>query len=191
MIFIEVQKNNLEIAYQIQKKIFPDSPDALHMKMSVLENVPHFKFWIVYLDNSPIGISGIYTVNSDSESIWLNWFGILPCFRRQGFGKKMLLKTIEKCLELKCFRYFRLHTSQYYNPNALPLYNEVMDIKEIYNNESDENFNNTALVYSLSLDGTPVPLWDNRYMEIKELEIIATTGEKLLENNYTEFFSSF
>lgn len=191
MNFIEVQKNNLELAYEIQKKIFPDSPDALHMKMSVLENVPYFKFWIVYSNSTPIGISGIYTVNCDPESIWLNWFGILPNFRRQGFGKKMLLKTIEKCLELEYFRYFRLHTSEYYNPNAIPLYNEVMDIKESYNNKKDENFNNTALVYSLSLDGTPVTLWDDRYMEIKELEKIAVTGEKLLENNYTNFFSSF
>lgn len=96
MHFIEVTQQNLKLAYTIQKEIFSDSPDILHIKNSIDNNDPGYAYWIVYENETAIGISGIYTVEADRDSVWLSWYGVLPKWRSKGFGRKILLESIEE-----------------------------------------------------------------------------------------------
>lgn len=48
-------------------------------------------------------------------------------------------------------QYFRLYTDIKENKEALPLYDKYMDIKEIYNNPDDVNYDGNCIIYSKSL----------------------------------------
>ena len=52
-------------------------------------------YYIVYLENIPIGVTGIYSYNEYPENAWLGWFGILKEYRNNGYGGIVLDKTIE------------------------------------------------------------------------------------------------
>lgn len=52
-------------------------------------------YYIVYLENIPIGVTGIYSYNEYPEDAWLGWFGILEEYRNNGYGGIILDKTIE------------------------------------------------------------------------------------------------
>ncbi|MBU5591843.1 GNAT family N-acetyltransferase [Clostridium sp. MSJ-4] len=183
MHFIEVTQQNLKLAYTIQKEIFSNSPDILHIKNSIDNNDPGYAYWIVYENETAIGISGIYTVEADRDSVWLSWYGVLPKWRSKGFGRKILLESIERATSLNQFKYLRLYTSEEYNASALGVYNSVMDLCERYENPDDETFERTALVYSYSLTEEKVTPWNNRYMGIRELEELCVAGELYLKDH--------
>ena len=51
-------------------------------------------YWKVFLLRSAgeiVGVSGLYRQPGMAETVcWVGWFGIRPCFRRQGFGKRAM-----------------------------------------------------------------------------------------------------
>ncbi|RXZ77412.1 N-acetyltransferase [Paenibacillaceae bacterium] len=191
MDFREVNKQNLRLAYEIQKEIFPESPDILHIKNSIDSDEKGYKYWIVFEGESPIGISGIYTVKADSESVWLSWYGVLPSFRSRGFGRKILLESIEKCKSLEAFKYLRLYTAEMDDDDdssALPLYDSVMDLCEKYENQDDDTLDNTALIYSYSLTSEKVLPWDDRYAELNELHELCDEGEEYIKKYSNQLF---
>ncbi|MNV82933.1 Acetyltransferase (GNAT) family protein [compost metagenome] len=115
--------------------------------------------------------------------MWLSWYGVLPKWRSKGFGRKILLESIEKARSLNQFKYLRLYTSEKYNASALGLYDSVMDLRERYENPDDETFERTALVYSCTLTEETVTPWNNRYMGIRELEELCEAGGLYLKEN--------
>lgn len=50
---------------------------------------------IVYLNDEPIGVTGIYSYLEYSNTAWHGWFGILDNYRQKGLGGIVLDKTIE------------------------------------------------------------------------------------------------
>jgi GNAT superfamily N-acetyltransferase len=44
--------------------------------------------FLVYDKDVLIGITGIDVDDKYSDTIWLDWFTILPEYRRKGYGKK-------------------------------------------------------------------------------------------------------
>ncbi len=62
------------------------------------DNMPGY--WEVYLvkqnDNKIVGISGLYSLNSDkNDEFWLGWFGVLKKYRNKGIGGCVLDKTFK------------------------------------------------------------------------------------------------
>ncbi len=79
-------------------------------------------------------------------------FTVLPQYRRIGYGKKVLLDTIEYCKILKN-EVFRVETTYYENKPALFLHDKVMEMKEEYTIEDIDTRKNNTLIYSYSLNG--------------------------------------
>lgn len=164
--YIKVDKYNYEIAYNIQKQIWKDEPDLENFKSKANSNSSNNVSWIVLFNDEPIGITGVYTEDFDEETIWLDWYGVLPKYRKQGLGKKILLDTIEYCRRLNKYEYFRLDTTYWYGKPAISLYDSVMTFKEKYTAE-DEKVSHNWWIYTYSLKGKK-DLWNNRYIGLSE-----------------------
>ena len=175
----KVDQKNLKLAYDIQKEIFSYEPDYLFLRNAILEGREEFNHYIAYVGDRPVGITGTYTEKCDKDSIWLSWFGVLPNERQKGYGREILLKTIEICKELP-FKYFRCYTSIVKSGSAQPLYRSVFFICLKYLNRDDETFNDTLLIYSMSLTDQTVPYWNNKYMGVKDYAVLSKEGEKYL-----------
>ena len=56
-------------------------------------------YWKVFLlraEGDVVGVSGLYRQPGVAETVcWVGWFGIRPCFRRQGFGKRAMHALID------------------------------------------------------------------------------------------------
>lgn len=76
-------------------------------------------FFLVYNEDELIGITGVDVFREYPETIWLDWFTILPQHRNKGYGKKVLLDTIQYCKNLNRYDTFRVETTYYENRPAL------------------------------------------------------------------------
>lgn len=165
--YIPVDLNNLDIAYKIQKEQWPDDPDYNDLYDKATNTADDNVEFLVYNGFDLIGITGVDFINEYKDSIWLNWFTILPKYRRNGFGKKVLIDTIEYCKGLNKFKNFRLDTTYYKDRPALFLYDKIMQLKENYTIEDTNEYKNNFLIYTYGLNGKPEP-WNNRYLGLKE-----------------------
>lgn len=184
--YVLVTNENLQFATNIQSRIFPKESAFLHYKYSIESNLEYIKYYLVYDNDNVVGITGLYSNEeiSETNSIWLGWFGVLEDFRSNGYGKQIFLDTIDMANDLKNkypIKYFRLYTSERDDAIALPLYNKVMDIKEYYNNPDDDNYDGTCLIFSKSLTDQPVPYWNNKFINLKG--IISDQEKSMLEIN--------
>jgi RimJ/RimL family protein N-acetyltransferase len=176
--FIKITNDNLELACKVQNEIFPEE-DARQNFVEQVNNDPYRKemnYCIVYLDGTPIGVTGIYSYNEYPNDAWLGWFGILEKYRKSGYGGKVLDMTIKIAKE-KGYENFRIYTDEYAD-DAHKLYESRGFIKEIYDREDDkdEYFIADIYIYSISLTNKKVELWNNKFLGLKE------QGEK--ENLY-------
>lgn len=167
MRYEEINFDNIELAFNIQKHIWPKDPDYESFYDKVINKSDDNISWLVYIDDNIIGITGIYTEEIDKDSIWLEWFTILPKYRRKGYGEKVLLDTINYCKNLNRYKYFRLHTTYYKDRPALFLYDKIMDFKEKYTVEDTIDVENNYLIYTYILTGKK-KFWANRYLGINE-----------------------
>lgn len=167
--YVEVDQDNLEIAYEIQKTIWASEPDYQSFYRKIAYPDIYEKFFIVYFDNQPIGITGTYIEDFDSESIWLDWYGILPEYRGNGYGKTILLDTICYCQNFNDFSYLRLDTTYWENRPAIFLYDKVMDLKEDYTIEDTKTEKHGYLIYTYNLKRTGYTKpWNNRFIGLVE-----------------------
>ena len=176
--FMRINQDNLELACHIQNTIFPEE-DGRENFIEQINNDPYRKeldYYIVYLSNTPIGVTGIYSYHEYPTDAWLGWFGILKEYRHFGYGGITLDKTISLAKE-KGYKNFRLYTDEYAK-SAHKLYESRGMIKEVYDrkDDQDEFFVAKVYIYSLSLTNKEVRLWDNKLLWLKE------QGEK--ENLY-------
>ena len=84
--------------------------------------------------------------------------------RQKGFGKKILLDTIEYCKKLNKYEYLRLDTTYWEGRPAILLYDKVMTFKEKYTIEDKETSNNWW-IYTYSLKGKK-EFWNNKYLDL-------------------------
>lgn len=158
----KVNKENFQTAYNIQKQIWEDEPDYENFKNKSQSNADDNISWIVSYNDLPIGITGVFTEDFDKKTIWLDWYGVLPEYRNKGFGKKILLDTIDYCKKLNKYEYLRLDTTYWDGRPAISLYDKVMSFKEKYTIEDKEKSHNWW-IYTYSLKGKK-ELWNNRYI---------------------------
>lgn len=164
--YIQINSNNMKLAYEIQKKTWPEDPDYEDLYDKAVNPTDDNCFFLVYDKNNLIGITGVDVFQEYPDTIWLDWFTILPDYRQRGYGKKVLLDTIEYCKSLKRYKSFRVETTYYENRPALFLYDKVMQAKEDYTIEDTEELKTQTLIYTYSLNGK-LELWNNRYLGLK------------------------
>ncbi|MCM1370856.1 MAG: GNAT family N-acetyltransferase [Clostridium sp.] len=158
---------NLEIAYKIQKETWPDNPDYDDLYDKAVNTKDDNCFFLVYDNDCLIGITGVDFYDKYPESIWMDWFTVLPTYRQKGYGKKILLDTIYYCKSLNKFETFTIDTTYYENRPALILYDKVMELREDYTIEDTKDYKNDFVIYSYSLNGKLEP-WNNKYLGLKE-----------------------
>lgn len=141
----KVSNENLDLAIEVQKTIFPNENGALNLKASAdkrfIEDVygknyrKSVDFWICKnKDGEPIGITGIYSYVEYPNDAWCGWFGIMPNMQGKGYGRKLFSWTMEKAKEMG-FENFRLYTDLEDNNVAAELYRKVGMIEEPYTAE--------------------------------------------------------
>ncbi len=158
---------NLDIAFKIQKEEWPNDPDYDDLYDKAVNTKDDNCFFLVYDNNILVGITGVDVYDEYPDTIWLDWFTILPDYRRKGYGKKVLLDTIHYCKKLNRYDCFRIDTTYYENRPALFLYNKVMQLKENYTIEDTDTLKNNIIIYSYSLNGKLYP-WNNKYLGLKD-----------------------
>lgn len=168
--FVKINKANLKIACRIQNEIFPDEDDSMNY-IEQINKDPYRKeqdYYLVYANNIPIGITGIYSYHEYPDDAWLGWFGILNEYRNQGYGTKVLNQTIKLAKE-KNYTKFRLYTDEYAH-EAHRLYESINMQKELYDNPDDKDKYIPAkiYIYSLSLTDKPIDKWNNKNIGLKE-----------------------
>lgn len=162
-----LNKYNLDIAFRIQKETWVDDPDYEDLYDKATNTKDDNCFFLVYDKGDLIGITGVDVYREYKDTIWLDWFTILPEYRRKGYGRKVLLDTIEYCKSLDRYKAFRVETTYYESRPALFLYDKVMQTKENYTIEDTDTEKQNTLIYSYSLKGD-LELWNNRYLGLKE-----------------------
>lgn len=171
--FVKVTKKNIDFATDFQMSIFPDECAYEHFLSSINSGKDYWNYYLVYNSGALVGITGLYSYDdmSDTNTIWLGWFGVAEQYRKHGIGKAILLKTIAlaKKLSIKYpdIKFFRLYTSTRDNPIAVKLYREIFTIEEKYNRKDDFDYDGTCLIFSMSLnDNDKVYKWNNRFMNL-------------------------
>ena len=165
--YVVVDKENIDVAYNIQKEIWPEEPaynDFLDKVINMEDNNVNF---IVYDNKEVIGITGVEIYDEYPDSIWLTWFAVVPKQRRKGYGEKMLRDTINYCKKLKTYTSFRVDTTFYENRPAIYLYDKVMHLKEEYIAEDTKEYKSNNMIYTYALKGK-VEKWDNKYLGLED-----------------------
>lgn len=158
---------NLNMAFKIQKDIWPNEPDYEDLYDKAINTKDDNCFFLVYDSDVLIGITGVDVYDEYPDTIWLDWFAILPMHRKKGYGEKVLLDTIEYCKKLNRYNSFRIDTTYYENRPALVLYDKVMQLKEDYIIEDTKDYKNNFIIYSYSLNGKLEP-WNNKCLGLKK-----------------------
>ena len=164
--YVQVTKDNLELAYNIQKEQWINEADKQNF-IDKANNVEKYNVsFIVYYQNIPIGITGIYTEDIDKDSIWLDWFCVVPEYRKKGFGEQILRDTIEYAKKIGNFLYFRVETTYWKGRPAVSLYDKVMHIKEEYTVEN-KNLDKPTLIYTYNYTDKS-EFWNNRHLHLND-----------------------
>lgn len=170
--FEEINKNNIKMASRLQYEIFPNSSAYSVYKSKITGKIKDLYIgYIAYMEDTPVGVTGIYEIPEYSDTVWLSWFGIKEEYRKLGYGKQILDYTIKKAKELDK-KYLRLYTFEIWNKVAQTFYKRNMDIGEYYYNEKEHKdiFEGKPKIFSISLCDERVRLWNNKFINISEDE---------------------
>ena len=97
----QVTINNIEIAYDIQKNEWKDSPDKdnfIRKSSNLKEDNVSF---IVYYKNIPIGITGVYSENIDKNSIYYRRNWMLKLFDMQNKSRQNILEPFNEAKSMQ------------------------------------------------------------------------------------------
>lgn len=170
--FEEISKNNIKVAARLQYEIFPASSAYSVYKSKITgERKDLYIEYIAYMEDIPVGVTGIYEIPEYSDTVWLSWFGIKKEYRKLGYGKQILDYTIEMAKTLNK-KYLRLYTFEVWNSEAQVFYKRNMDLGEYYYNEKEHKdiFEGKPKIFSISLFDEKVELWNNKFINISEDE---------------------
>ena len=164
----KINKDNIVIAAKIQHQIFPVvSAYSKYLREIKSDEKLPINF-LIYEKNTPIGVVGLKELKEDPDSIWLSWFGVIQEYRFKGYGSQILddILGIAKKYNRK---YLRLLTYEVWNSVAQKFYKKHMQLEEYYTNKNDNQENikeGIPKIFSYSLCDEPVPLWDNKFIDI-------------------------
>ena len=163
-------------AHRLFKLIFPKetlyddgSVDSCFSKSAENPLGPlHYWLWSLSTPECPmgkfIGMSGIYEEEADPESAWLGWLGVLPEYRRERFGTRMLNAFQQEARDAG-YKYARIYTNEG-NKAARALYEFAGYTMETLDYKTPDYVltDGPVVIYSMSLDKEKWPLrpWASR-----------------------------
>jgi len=162
---IPITKKNLVLASLIQRKIFPNY-SALKNYQESIDKTTANEYFLLFNNQTPIGISGFYINPEYPDSSWLGWFGILPEYRKKSFGSQALDLYEKKAKEKGCL-FARIYTDKFNNENTISFYEHHGYIKEYYICKEDSaSIKYPLFIMSKSLGDYPLTLWNNRNIQL-------------------------
>ena len=197
--FVEINKNNIIDAARLQFNIFYSMNNVGYLDY-LQEIKTHNRYknkilpinFLVYLNNYPVGIIGLYEIKEYPDDIWINWFGVDAKYRNNGIGTQMLLKILDIAKHYNK-KNFRLFTYETWNYNALGIYKKTMQLEENYDNKQENSFLikfGKPKIYSLSLIDKHVEPWNNKFINLSdELVLNEKSIKKLKDDNLFNLFS--
>lgn len=185
-----VDFHNAEDAIEVQRSIFNEDGllnilDSLDYELFLsLTNLPypndHVKYFLAYLNDKPIAITGLYYYPNYEDEMWLAWFGVLPEYQGRGYGKEVLKWSIAKSIS-EGKKVLRLYTDETNMQKATNLYKKMGFISEKY---TKENLDYNCYIYSKSLTDEPVTLWNNRFLGLASQSSFEREDEEFKEKIY-------
>lgn len=170
----KVTSQNINIAIKIQNRIFPLEDGFDDLNESINQSKKYFdvlEYYLIQNGEYYVGITGIYSHKEYPEDAWIGWFGILPMFRRKHYGLQAMEFIKNRAIELG-FKTLRLYTDDKYNYVSTHLFERFGMISEIYEAEEGKYYKiGNMLIYSLSLDGKEIELWNNKNIFLEEHEM--------------------
>ena len=169
-----LNKKNLKTASIIQYQIFKKNwcgycdylKEVEQREKGITYNL-QLSFVIKY-HKKIVGIIGLYELKQYPNVIWLNWFAILPKYRRRGIGTNALFKIINIARTFKR-KEFRLVTYEVWNIQAQDIYKKITQLEEPYTNKNDWQYaikNGVAKIFSFNLFDKMVTKWNNKFIDL-------------------------
>lgn len=163
-------KENLEVAVQIQKALFPLEEGQQDLIDSMNCTPPPHQFlqkhYVAYCGKNPVGLVGLYAYKAYPKDAWLGWYGVLEEYRKKGFGREIFEFAKDEAKRLG-FENLRLYTDEEDNYIATKLYEKLGMESEYYENEGDKYYTaSRVLIYSTSLTGKPCEKWNSKNLSL-------------------------
>ncbi len=165
--------NALE-AIETQRKIFPEDGllnilasldrELFQKESGILYPDDHIRYYLAYIAEKPIGITGLYYQPGDTEEMWLAWFGVLSEYRNKGYGTAILNWTMEEVLR-QGRKVLRLYTDMIECGDAITLYEKLGFHGEKY---SAEELSYDCYIYSKSLMNKEISTWNNKFLGLAQ-----------------------
>ena len=141
------------------------------------------KYYLAYKNKEVIGITGLYEYNDAPDEIWVAWYGVLPEYRRLGYGTKILLWTMKEA-KRKQKTTIRLYTEMGVNKEAIELYRKLGFIEEKY---LAEKLAYDCYIFSKSLTDKPTKPFDNKNLSLAEQTELENINDQSKENIYKHY----
>lgn len=165
----KISKDNIVMASRIQYKIFPNSSAYLKYLKEIQSETSDLPIsFLVFENDIPIGVVGLYDIPEYSDTIWLSWFGVLENYRFKGYGNQIFKDIIEKAKQYNK-DFLRLFTYEVWNHDAQQFYKKHMQIEEYYTNENDDQYDikeGKCKIFGYSLCDKPIDYWNNKFIDI-------------------------
>ena len=130
----KVDVKNCQLAKNLQAMIFPDEVSPLQIERGIKTNNP--QNFIAFDGEGPVGIVGFYKSDDLQDHVLINWFGVLPQFRHNGYGTEILNWLIKKCKKRE-ENYMTTYTEKGVNDSAIALYKKLGFAVKDYGCEED------------------------------------------------------
>lgn len=165
----KISENNIRVASKIQYEIFPNSSAYLkylrEMQNKTLDLPVDF---LIFENDIPIGVVGLYEISKYKDTIWLSWFGVVEDYRYKGYGSQIFEDIIN---EAKKYNkdFLRLFTYEVWNYEAQDFYKKHMQIEEYYTNKDDDQYDinqGKCKIYGYSLCNRPIDYWNDKFIDI-------------------------
>ena len=188
----ELCEENLKTMAKIQYEIFKDTQSVGYSDYKKAANLKD-KFankllpidFLVYYQDVPVGIVGLYEIENYPDDVWVDWLGVLPEYRNQGIGTQMLLHICDVARHYKK-KNIRLYSFGKTYPFGVSIYRKVMQRCEKYRNINDnikwlEEID--CLLFSSSLIDKRPQLWKNKFIDAKSEKRIHRQSLRMLKRD--------
>lgn len=193
-----VDFKNAQEAIEVQRTIFLPEDGLLNVLASLDRDLfiretglaypdDKVKYYLAYKDNEPIGLTGLYEEPGIDDEMWLAWFGVLPKYRKLGYGTTILNLSIKEVLN-KGKKVLRLYTDAVGNASAIELYKKMGFIGEKY---TAEELRYDGYIYSKNLVGEQVSLWNNRNLDLTQQSAFESIDEDFKESLYKKYKDNY
>ena len=165
----KISENNIRVASKIQYEIFPNSSAYLKYLKEIQNKTLDLPVdFLIFENDIPIGVVGLYEISKYKDTIWLSWFGVVEDYRYKGYGSQIFEDILN---EAKKYNkdFLRLFTYEIWNYEAQDFYKKHMQIEEYYTNKDDDQYDinqGKCKIYGYSLCNKPIDYWNDKFIDI-------------------------